>query len=203
MNIVHQLPGRVRIRLPGLQAPAFSQKLTEQLSQDDRITDVWVTPGCSSLTLCYEPLEITVPEIMALVEASLDHAAASAAEAREPEPPLPSQPEERSASESGLTAAPLETRQAIPTQELGIQPELVSADLAEATSGTFRCTPDEEADGATAPGEPDLLDLALESAAHEVREEAPKPKRSRRASTKEGSKKGGESKRSRKSDPKP
>ncbi len=167
MAIVHQLPGRLRIRLLKLQSAEFAQKLTARLSQDDRIADLWVTPACYSLTLYYDPLKITVPEIMALLQASPDGDAVGGAGAQAPGLPLSIQPENTSAGESAVTADQAETGEAAVIQDPQEAP----------------------------------LDCVPEKVQAEIQEEAPKPKRTvRRTSSKEGDKKGGQSKRRTKSD---
>jgi hypothetical protein len=136
MHIVHQLPGRLRIRILELQSDEFCRKLTALLSQDDRITDLWATPACYSLTLHYDPLKITVPEIMALLRASLKGAAACATEAQTPELPWSIQPGNKPAGEPAVTTDQAETGEVLPIQEvkeapLNCAPEKVQADIRE------------------------------------------------------------------------
>jgi hypothetical protein len=67
MKILHQLPGRLRVRLPQLRSDEYCHGLTEKLKGDERISDISLARGCYSLTIFYSPKTITVPEILDLL----------------------------------------------------------------------------------------------------------------------------------------
>ena len=126
MTIVHQLPGRLRIRLPEVEDSEFSRKLTALFSQDERIADLWVTPACNSLTLYYDPLRITVPEIMASLQMARDRAI----HGEETKPPGSNQPEGGPAGGPALTMNETEIREVAPGREAGHAAEWESPEAA-------------------------------------------------------------------------
>ena len=64
MEIAHQLPGRVRIRIPGLESEAYCRQIAEDLSNDYRITHLRISSGCNSLVICFDPIRIEIKEIL-------------------------------------------------------------------------------------------------------------------------------------------
>lgn len=67
MEIAHQLPGRVRVRIPGLTSDGYRKGLIEKLSKDDRISDQRVSSACNSLIVFYDPLRIQAEDLLSLL----------------------------------------------------------------------------------------------------------------------------------------
>ena len=64
MEIAHQLPGRVRIRIPGLESEDYCRQVVEELSNDDRITHLRISAACNSLVVYFDPIRIEVKELL-------------------------------------------------------------------------------------------------------------------------------------------
>jgi hypothetical protein len=62
-EIVHQLPGRVRMRIPELCSSEYRQKLLESFSGDARITDVFIKEACCSLTVYYDAQRLNLEDV--------------------------------------------------------------------------------------------------------------------------------------------
>ena len=69
MEIVHQLPGRVRIRTPEIESKNYCQRLVEGSANDERIKDLRINPACNSLTVCYDPIRMEIKDILDLLDA--------------------------------------------------------------------------------------------------------------------------------------
>ena len=69
MEIVHQLPGRVRIRIPEIESTNYCQRVVEGSANDERINDLRINPTCISLTVCYDPLRMEIKDILDLLDA--------------------------------------------------------------------------------------------------------------------------------------
>lgn len=67
MEIIHQLPGRVRIRIPKLESNDYCQRVVEELANDDRIKDLRITSACNSLTVYYDPMRIQIKDVLDLL----------------------------------------------------------------------------------------------------------------------------------------
>ncbi|MBT3256338.1 MAG: hypothetical protein HN366_07775 [Deltaproteobacteria bacterium] len=67
MEIAHQLPGRVRVRIPGLASEDYCRELVEKLSNDDRISEQRISASCNSLIVSYDPLRIQTEDILSLL----------------------------------------------------------------------------------------------------------------------------------------
>ena len=67
MEIAHQLPGRVRVRLPGLASEDYCVELVENLSNDDRISEQRISSASNSLIVTYDPLRIQTEDILSLL----------------------------------------------------------------------------------------------------------------------------------------
>ena len=67
MEIAHQLPGRVRVRVPGLESEDYCRGLVEKLSNDDRISEQRINPASNSLIVTYDPLRIQTEDILTLL----------------------------------------------------------------------------------------------------------------------------------------
>jgi Sigma-54, DNA binding domain len=67
MEIAHQLPGRVRVRIPGLASEVYCRELVEKLSNDDRISEQRISASCNSLIVSYDPLRIQTEDILSLL----------------------------------------------------------------------------------------------------------------------------------------
>ncbi len=67
MKIIHQLPGRVRIRIPELESEDYRQRVAEELASDARIKDLRITPACNSLTVYYDPVRVEIKDVMDLL----------------------------------------------------------------------------------------------------------------------------------------
>ena len=67
MEIAHQLPGRVRVRIPGLTSDGYRRELVERLSSDDRISNQRVSSGSNSLIVSYDPLRIQTEDLLSLL----------------------------------------------------------------------------------------------------------------------------------------
>ena len=62
--MAHQLPGRVRIRIPGLESEDYCRQVVEELSNDDRITHLRISAACNSLVVCFDPVRIEIKEVL-------------------------------------------------------------------------------------------------------------------------------------------
>ena len=67
MEIAHQLPGRVRVRIPGLTSDGYRRELIEKLSNDDRISEQRISSACNSLIVSYDPLRIQTEDVLSLL----------------------------------------------------------------------------------------------------------------------------------------
>jgi hypothetical protein len=67
MEIAHQLPGRVRVRIPGLTSEDYRRRLVEKLSNDERITDQRISSASNSLVVSYDPLRIQTEDLLSLL----------------------------------------------------------------------------------------------------------------------------------------
>jgi len=67
MEIAHQLPGRVRVRIPGLTSDGYRRELIEKLSNDDRISEQRISSACNSLIVSYDPLRIQTEDLLSLL----------------------------------------------------------------------------------------------------------------------------------------
>lgn len=67
MEIAHQLPGRVRVRIPGLASEDYCRELVEKLSNDDRISKQRISAASNSLIVSYDPLRIQTEDILSLL----------------------------------------------------------------------------------------------------------------------------------------
>ena len=67
MEIIHQLPGRVRIRIPELESKDYCQRVVEESANDDRIKDLRISPACISLTVCYDPIQMEIKDVLDLL----------------------------------------------------------------------------------------------------------------------------------------
>ncbi|MBL7177570.1 MAG: hypothetical protein ISS66_17250 [Desulfobacteraceae bacterium] len=67
MEIIHQLPGRVRIRIPNLQSEEYCRQVVGELSNDDRINDLRIISACNSLIVHYDPIRIGIKDVMDLL----------------------------------------------------------------------------------------------------------------------------------------
>jgi hypothetical protein len=67
MEIAHQLPGRVRVRMPGLKSKDFCEKIIEKLSNDDRISGQRISTGCNSLIVSFDPLRCQTEDLLSLL----------------------------------------------------------------------------------------------------------------------------------------
>ena len=69
MEIVHQLPGRVRIRIPEIESKDYCQRIVEGSANDERIKDLRINPACISLTICYDPIRMEIEDVLNLLDA--------------------------------------------------------------------------------------------------------------------------------------
>ena len=67
MEIAHQLPGRVRVRIPGLASEDYCRELAEKLSNDGRISEQRISSASNSLIVSYDPLRIQTEDILSLL----------------------------------------------------------------------------------------------------------------------------------------
>lgn len=67
MEIAHQLPGRVRVRIPGLTSEDYRRGLVEKLSNDERITDQRISSASNSLVVNYDPLRLQTEDLLSLL----------------------------------------------------------------------------------------------------------------------------------------
>ncbi|MCP4575987.1 MAG: hypothetical protein GY846_06860 [Deltaproteobacteria bacterium] len=67
MEIAHQLPGRVRVRIPALASDGYRRELVRKLSKDDRISDQRVSLASNSLIINYDPLCIQTEDLLSLL----------------------------------------------------------------------------------------------------------------------------------------
>ncbi len=67
MEIVHQLPGRVRIRTPEIESKDYCQRVVEKSANDERIKDLRINPACISLTVCYDPIRMEIIDVLDLL----------------------------------------------------------------------------------------------------------------------------------------
>ena len=67
MEIIHQLTGRVRIRIPGLESQDYCRQVREKLKNDVRINDFYLTLACNSLTLYYDAKRIKIKDVFKLL----------------------------------------------------------------------------------------------------------------------------------------
>jgi len=67
MEIAHQLPGRVRVRIPALASDGYRRELVAKLSEDDRISDQRVSLASNSLIINYDPLCIQTEDLLSLL----------------------------------------------------------------------------------------------------------------------------------------
>jgi len=67
MEIAHQLPGRVRVRIPGLASEGYCRELVLKLSNDDRISEQRISSASNSLIVSYDPLRIQTEDILSLL----------------------------------------------------------------------------------------------------------------------------------------
>ncbi len=68
MEIVHQLPGRVRIRIPEIESTNYCKRVVEGSANDARIKDLRINPACISLTVCYDPIRMETKDILDLLD---------------------------------------------------------------------------------------------------------------------------------------
>ena len=67
MEIAHQLPGRVRVRMPALASDGYRRELVEKLSKDDRISDQRVSSACNSVIVSYDANRIQIEDLLSLL----------------------------------------------------------------------------------------------------------------------------------------
>ena len=67
MEIAHQLPGRVRVRIPGLTSDVYRRELVEKLSKDDRIREQRVSSASNSLIVSYDPSRLQTEDLLSLL----------------------------------------------------------------------------------------------------------------------------------------
>ncbi|MBC8420581.1 MAG: hypothetical protein H8E10_18515 [Desulfobacterales bacterium] len=67
MEIIHQLPGRVRVRIPKLGSKDYCQQVVKELGNDDRIQDLRISSACNSLTVCYDAMRIEIKDVLDLL----------------------------------------------------------------------------------------------------------------------------------------
>ncbi len=66
--MVHALPGRVRLRVPQLQRdPAFAPSLVAYLQRRPGVSQVRAAPACASLIVNFDPAQVSVAGIAALL----------------------------------------------------------------------------------------------------------------------------------------
>ena len=67
-SVVHQLPGRVRLRVPLLKTqPGLGQRLCGLLARQPGIRSVRANPACAALVVTFDPARLGVAEIVAWV----------------------------------------------------------------------------------------------------------------------------------------
>ena len=64
MEIVHQLPGRLRIRVPEIESRDYCRRVLDGSANDARIKDLRINPACISLTVCYDPIRMEIKDIL-------------------------------------------------------------------------------------------------------------------------------------------
>lgn len=69
MEIAHQLPGRMRVRIPALTSDGYRRELVERLSNDERIAGQRISAASNSLIVSYDPLRIQTEDILSLLSA--------------------------------------------------------------------------------------------------------------------------------------
>ena len=67
MEIAHQLPGRVRVRVPGLASEDYCRGLVEKLSKDDRVSEQRISSASNSLIVSFDPLRTQAEDILSLL----------------------------------------------------------------------------------------------------------------------------------------
>lgn len=67
MEIIHQLPGRVRIRIPNLESEKLCRQVVEGLAKDDRLNELRISSACNSLIVHYDPIRIGIKDVMDLL----------------------------------------------------------------------------------------------------------------------------------------
>lgn len=67
MEIVHQLPGRVRFRIAELDSIEYCHGVLEWLKRDARIKSALIKTACNSLTVYYDAAELNVEDIFDLL----------------------------------------------------------------------------------------------------------------------------------------
>lgn len=77
MEIAHQLPGRVRIRIPGLESEDYCRQVVEELSHDGRITHLRMSAACNSLVVYFDPIRIEIKEILAYLTQEAENRSAA------------------------------------------------------------------------------------------------------------------------------
>jgi hypothetical protein len=67
MEIVHQLPGRVRFRIPELDSIEYCHGVLEWLKSDARIKSASIKTACNSLTVYYDAAKLNIEDIFDLL----------------------------------------------------------------------------------------------------------------------------------------
>ncbi|MEO5357237.1 MAG: hypothetical protein H7844_08060 [Nitrospirae bacterium YQR-1] len=71
-EVVHHIRGRVRLRIPDLKKEGTLEKLNSLFCADKRISSVSTNKSCNSLTLCYDHKDISLLEILDVIEPKED-----------------------------------------------------------------------------------------------------------------------------------
>jgi len=67
-EILHQIAGRVRLRVQGLKDDSYCNHLSQALMNDTRIEGVSINKACASLTVNFKQKALTVKDILELLE---------------------------------------------------------------------------------------------------------------------------------------
>ena len=73
-EVVHHIRGRVRLRVPSIGNERCLEQLNHLLSNDKRICGASFNRACSSITLTYKPMDISVKEICDLIASGCEKA---------------------------------------------------------------------------------------------------------------------------------
>ncbi len=109
MEIAHQLPGRVRVRMPGLTSKDFCEKIVEKLSKDDRISDQRISAGCNSLIVSFDPLRFKTEELLSLLSEGKPSKPLKSKKSRAPKPA-------KTATAKKPSSAPRKAKSAVKTK---------------------------------------------------------------------------------------
>jgi len=115
MEIAHQLPGRVRVRMPGLASKDFCEEIIEKLSNDDRISGQRISAGCNSLIVSFDPLRFQTEDLLSLLSEGKPSRSLKSKKARTSKPSKTASAK-KAASATGRGKTGVKTKKAAPSK---------------------------------------------------------------------------------------